>query len=132
MTWPIPGRENASLETVYLALPVLAPIRPKVIGTHPGSHFCNNAGHIPNRYRGMGLADSKVPKVCPFSGVTYVTHCQFSAEKMPVYPGSHVCETAGHIPNRYRGMGSTNLSKYSTGSKFDAPKALMIKYQTLT
>ena len=91
--------------TVCLALQVLAAIRPKVIGTHLGSHVCNTAGQVPNRYRGMGLADSKVPKVCPFSGVTYVTHSQFPAEKMLGYPGSHVCKTGGHVPNRYRGMG---------------------------
>ena len=60
--------------TVRLALLVLAAIGPKVIGTYPGSQVCKTAGHVPNRSQRMGLANSKVPKVGPFSGVTYVTH----------------------------------------------------------
>ena len=60
--------------TVRLALQVLAAIGQKVIGTYPGSQVYKTAGHLPNRNRWMGLANSQMPRLGPFSGVTYVTH----------------------------------------------------------
>ena len=60
--------------TVRLDLLVLAAIGPKVIGTYGGSQARKTTGHVCNGRRGMGPADSKVPKVGPFSDVTHVTH----------------------------------------------------------